>query len=198
MIIITYPISKPLQLLLDKLFGELRTELQSRHELGLMISEHIGSDQSELDDSEVGIIRGALGLSEKKVSEIMTSIHHAYWLTPDTVIDANKIDEIKHENWSRIPIFNNELTQCYGLLLMKDLVDIDFDERSYKISELPLKKSQPVGSKTALDTMFKKFIVARTHLMPIERNDKIVGILTIEDLLEEILGHEIEDESDVI
>ena len=109
---------------------------------------------------------------------------------------AAKIDEIKSENWSRIPIFDANLTTSHGLLLMKDLVDIDFDERAYKISELPLKKTKLVGSKTALDTMFRKFIAAHAHLVPIERNDKIVGILTIEDLIEEILGHEIEDESD--
>jgi CBS domain containing-hemolysin-like protein len=53
-----------------------------------------------------------------------------------------------------------------------------------------------VGSMTALDTMFRRFINAGTHLIPIEKDDQIVGIVTIEDLLEEIVGREIEDETD--
>jgi metal transporter CNNM len=196
MIFLTYPVAKPLQLLLDKLFGKERQRLQSRQELGIMISEHLGTDESELDEDEVEIIRGALQLSEKRVRDIMVPIGDVFWLTPDTVLDDKKIDEIKFAGRSRIPILNRRLTQCYGVLLMKDLVDIDFDERDYRVDDLPLHSTQMVGSMTALDTMFRKFIGAKTHLMPIERDDQIVGIVTIEDLIEEILGHEIEDETD--
>lgn len=196
MILITYPVSKPLQLLLDKLLGTEQHQLQTRHELGIMITEHLGREESELDEDEVEIIRGALQLSEKRVRDIMMPIKNVFWLTPDTVLDDAKIDEIKAAGRSRIPIFNRRLTKCYGVLLMKDLVDIDFDEHEYRVDDLPLHPTQMVGSMTALDTMFRKFIGARSHLMPIEKEDEIVGIATIEDLIEEILGHEIEDETD--
>src|SRR6185369_14545913 len=82
MIILTYPVSKPLQLLLDKLFEEREEPLDTRQELGLMITEHLGSSESELDEDEVEIIRGALQLSEKHVREIMTPISQVYWLQP--------------------------------------------------------------------------------------------------------------------
>jgi metal transporter CNNM len=141
-------------------------------------------------------MRGALQLSEKRVRDIMTDIRHTYWLAPDDVVDDDKIDELKAQGFSRIPIFNRELTKCYGLLLMKDLVDVDFNGHSHKISDMKLHKTQVVGSMTALDTMFRKFISARSHLIPIEKDDQIAGIVTIEDLLEEIIGHEIEDETD--
>jgi CBS domain containing-hemolysin-like protein len=193
---VTYVISKPLQILLDRLFPLQRTKLQSRHELGLLITEHLADGSSELDEDEVEIMRGALQLSEKRVRDIMTDIRHTYWLTPDTLLDGEKIDEIKDKGFSRIPVFDTKLTKCYGLLLMKDMVDLDFDEHAYRPEEIPLHPTQLVGSMTALDTMFRKFINAGSHLIPIEKDDEIIGIVTIEDLLEEIIGHEIEDETD--
>jgi metal transporter CNNM len=194
--IITYPLSKPLQLLLDKLFPKERTPLQSRHELGLLITEHIADKNSELDDDEAEIMKGALSLSETRIRDIMTDLRHTYWLAPDTELSGEKIDEIKHQGFSRIPIFNQQLTECYGVLLMKDLVDIDFDEHRYKVEDMSLHSTELVGSMTALDTLFRKFIGAGSHLIPVEKEDHIIGIVTIEDLLEAIVGHEIEDETD--
>jgi len=118
-------------------------------------------------------------------------------MTEGETIDGAKIDELKAENWSRIPIFNKDKTECERFIVLKDMVDIDFDERPYTLDELKTHKTKTVGSMTALDTMFRKFISAKTHIMIIEKDDKIAGIVTIEDLIEEILGHEIEDEGDV-
>jgi CBS domain containing-hemolysin-like protein len=198
MIILTYPVSKPLQLLLDQLFKYERQPLQSRHELGIMITEHLGRQESELDEDEVEIIRGALQLSEKRVRDIMVPLKDVYWLVPDAIVTSARIDELKRASYSRIPVFNRRHTKCYGVVLMKELVDIDFDERDIRVDDLVLHPTQLVGSMTALDTMFRKFIAAKTHLIPIEKDDEIVGIVTIEDLIEEILGHEIEDETDRI
>lgn len=196
MIWLTYPVSKPLQLLLDRLFKRQSAQLQSRQELGLMIAEHLGAQNSELDEDEVEIIRGALQLSEKRVRDIVTPISQVYWLQPQTIIDGRLIDEIKSRGRSRIPIFNANKTICYGILLVKELVDIDFDEDLPRVDELHLHPTETVGSMTALDTMFRKFIGAHTHLMPVEKDDRIIGIVTIEDIIEEIVGQEIEDETD--
>lgn len=195
MIIVTYIVAKPLQILLDNLFSKEKDQLQSRHELGIMISEHL-DHESELDTDEVEIIRGALQLSEKQVRDIMLPIKEVFWLKPDTVLTPALIEEIKAKGRSRIPIFNKQLTLCYGVLLMKELVDIDFSEKAYRIDDLMLHVVHPIGSRTALDTMLRKFISSGTHLIPIDKDDRIIGIVTIEDLIEEIVGHEIEDETD--
>src|SRR5690606_10723632 len=135
-------------------------------------------------------------LSEKRVRDIMTPMSRVYWLAPDTVINARKIDDIKAAGRSRIPVFNRKHTKCYGVVLMKDMVDINFDDSPQRVDELPLYPSKNIGAMTALDTLFRKFIGAQSHLLPVEKDGRIIGIVTIEDLLEEIIGHEIRDESD--
>lgn len=195
MIVATYPVSKPLQLLLDNLFGHETQQLDSRHELGLMITEHLGDTNSELDEDEVEIIRGALQLSEKRVRDITTPIRHTYWLTREDKIDSRKINEIKARGWSRIPVFDERLATCYGVLHIKDLLDVDFNG-GVAVRELSLYPTEVVGSMTALDTLFRKFITGGVHLIPVEKDSRVIGIVTIEDLLEEIVGHEIEDETD--
>lgn len=197
MVIVTYPISRPLQMLLDRWLGSEHTRpLQSRHELGLLIGEHAHSEESELDEDELRIIQRALSLSEKRVRDIMTPIRQVYWLTPETLLDGQKATEAKAQGWSRIPILDPQRTRAYGVLMMKTVLERDNNADALPASDLPLHPIRTVGSMTALDTLLRKFIVAHSHLMAVEKDDLIVGIVTIEDLLEEIIGHEIEDERD--
>lgn len=196
MIWVSYPVSKPLELLLDKLLGHEVNSLHSRLELGVMIDEHLEYTTSELDEDEVEIMRGALTLSEKRVRDIMTPIKKVYYLQIDEMLDEAKIDDIKSRAFSRMPVLSKDRRKSYGVLLMKDLVDIDFDSRPQAVQAFKRYPSKPVGSMTALDTLFRMFIGSRSHLMPVEKSGKVVGIVTIEDLLEEIIGHEIYDETD--
>jgi CBS domain containing-hemolysin-like protein len=196
MIGLTYIVSKPLEILLNQLFPKSQLKLESRHELGLIMAEHQFNDSSELDDNEIEIVQGALSLSEKRVRDIMTSISKTYWLSSDTLLDGPKIDELKAKGFSRIPVFNQDLSQFFGVLHMKNLVDLNFDDNQYLVKDMTLYHSRLVGSMTALDTLFRLFITSGSHLMPVEKDDKIVGIVTIEDLTEEIFGLEIEDETD--
>ena len=195
--IVSFPISKPIGIMLDKLVGKTdSSSLHTRAELGLLISEHKIGDQSELDDDEVEIIQAALQLSEKTVKDIMQPIKNVYWLTQDAILDAKTVDNITANGYSRVPVFDKKLTQCFGVLLMKDMVDIDFDENPVPVTNFKLHKTRAIGSRTALDTMFRKLPIIKSHLIPIEQNDRIIGIITAEDLIEEIIGHEIADETD--
>ena len=196
MIIVVYPVVKPLALLLDHLVGVEHRRLLTRAELGLLISEHKIGSKSELDGGEVEIIQSTLQLSEKTVKEIMTPIKAVQWLTLDTILDERMVNEIIARGYSRIPVFDDKLTMCHGVLLAKDMINIDFDDNPVPLWCFPLHKTRMVGARTALDTMFHKFRRIGSHLVPVEQNDRIIGIVTVEDLLEETIGHEIADEID--
>jgi metal transporter CNNM len=194
--IAAFPIAKPLQLLLDRIVGHRQNRLYGREELGMLITEHVGSAHSELDEDEIEIMNSVLMLSEKRVSSIMTPIEQVYWLTPDATLSDARMEEIISKGYSRIPVFNPELTDCVGILLIKDLVTSYLDAKPYVVSGLPLYEVSTVGSRVALDTLFRRFTNSSTHMLPVERGDKIIGVVTIEDLIEEIIGHEIQDETD--
>ncbi len=190
-----YPLTKPLSLLLDKLVGTSKAVLHTRNELSLLIADHLKAD-SELDEDEVEIVQNAIQLSEKKIADIMTPLNRTFYLLENEGIDAKKLAEIQQRSFSRIPILNTSKSRIKRYIMMKDLIDIDVSERTVPLSELKAYKTKTVGSKTALDTMFRVFIAAKRHLIAIEKDGKVVGIVTIEDMIEEIIGHEIEDEND--
>lgn len=195
---VTYPLSKPLAILLDKTVGPERHRLHTRRELGLIINEHKIGNGSELDEDEVEIIENALQLSEKQVKDIMLPIKQVFWLTLDDILDEKTVAEIKMKGYSRVPIFDKKLTECHGVILMKDMVGIDFGLQPMRVADFTRYQTKMVGSRTALDTMMHRFPSIHSHLIPVEQNDKIVGIVTIEDLVEEIIGQEIVDETDRI
>ncbi len=190
-----YPITKPLSALLDKLVGVTKTSLHTRNELSLLVADHL-IGESELDEDEVEIVQNAIQLSEKRVRDIMTPLDSTYYLFEDEIIDQSKIEELKKQNYSRIPIFNKRLTQSRSFLMLKDLVDMDFSDKPMHIKDLKTYRTKTVGSMTALDTMFRIFIAAKRHLLLVEKDKKVIGIVTLEDMIEETIGHEIEDESD--
>ena len=195
-IFITYPLSKPTQILLDLVLPRHEHPLRDRHELGLLIKEYEIADSNELDDDEVEIIQSALQLSEKRIEQIMQPIKDVFWLREDAILNAETVDTIKARGYTRIPVLDKDKTTCYGVLLTKDMLDVDFDENPRPVQSFKLHRTELVGSRTALDTMLRRFFTLRTHLVPVEKNDKIIGIVTVEDLIEEIIGHEIEDETD--
>lgn len=196
--IITYPISKPLQILLDKMFPKINSKPKSRRELGLLISDQLKSKDNEINEDEIAIMTGALELSTKKVLDIMTPIKKTYYLHLDTALNDLELDKLKERNYSRIPILDKDLKMSYGYLILKDLIDINFDDNNYKVKDMVLHKTKSVGPKMALDTLFREFIRYHSHLLIVKSDNLIIGIVTIEDLFEEIIGHEIEDEADIL
>lgn len=150
-----------------------------------------------LEDETLGMIEGVMELGDEDVSGIMH---------PRNKIDAIEISQsledvlpfVVSSGRTRLPVYEETLDNVQGILYVKDLLAVlapDAPLPRPSLREL-LRPAWEVPPTKFLDTMLKEFRQSRTH-MAIVRNEygSVAGVVTIEDVLEEIVG-EIIDESD--
>mmetsp|Transcript_3544 Transcript_3544/g.6716 ORF Transcript_3544/g.6716 Transcript_3544/m.6716 type:complete len:692 (-) Transcript_3544:69-2144(-) len=203
----------PLSLVLDKLLGEEMGTLYSKKELRELVALHNEQKdhvQGGVDQNEANILTGALDFADKEVSQIMTPIAEVFMLEVNRRLDFTVLSEIFKSGYSRIPCYNSQKTgdNIEGLLFVKDLILIDPADEIPVRSILqfygrPLERVYPDHK---LSEMLEIFKSGKSHLgLVTEINNEgpgdpfpfLVGIVTLEDIIEEILGAEIEDEEDV-
>ena len=86
-------------------------------------------DDVDLNKDEVNILQGALVLQTKKVVDVMTPLSDAFLLPLQTVLDFDSISDIKTQGYSRIPVYDRERENIVHILLAKDLLFIDPDDK---------------------------------------------------------------------
>ncbi|KAJ2721264.1 hypothetical protein H4R23_004613, partial [Coemansia sp. Cherry 401B] len=95
-----------------------------------------------LSNDEVTIIRGALELSEKLVSDVMTDLDHVFMVDIDARLDRVLLTEMVRRGHSRVPVYEGHRKNIVGVLLVKSLVLLDPDDavpvREAKIASIPL------------------------------------------------------------
>jgi len=197
-IFIFYPVCKPLAFLLDKILGAEMPTIYTKHELIEIIEEHEGHKDSDVDLSEKRIIRGALSFSGKTVRDIFTPRIQVYSLPEKQVLDRKTIQEICESGRSRIPVYKetDDLgEEIVAVLYMKDLIGIEL--KGKQVGDLARKDVIFVDSNKPLDDLLDAFKKTRHHLfIVLNEYGDMSGIVTIEDVLEEIIGEEIVDEFD--
>ena len=193
--LILFPVAKPVALVLDKVLGKEEETVLSKEEISEMIKHHEDSEKSEIDSDEESILLGALTFSDKKIKEIMTPKKVVYSLEENTILSDELLEDIKKQGFSRIPVYRNEIDNILGVLLVKDLIVIDGGE---KVSEIYKKgKIFKVNENDNLDYLLNQFINKKTHIAYVTNSfDTFLGIVTMEDLIEEIIQKEIVDETD--
>ncbi|PLX21526.1 hypothetical protein C0584_02265 [Candidatus Parcubacteria bacterium] len=189
-----YVITKPIAMALDKVLGEELPTVYSKKELMKMIEEHEESPVSDIDEDEERIVKGALAFSGMKVSDVMTKAEDVFMLSSKKVLDRETIDLIMKKGFSRIPIFNNGSTTILGVLYAKDLISEDTHDKMTE--EVARSRVVVVDKGKNLDHLLNDFRKSRNHLFVVKELDEFVGIVTIEDVLEEIIDAEIVDEFD--
>lgn len=194
-ILIFYPACMPLALILDKVMGDEIPTIYSKQEIMGMITDHKKSQESDIDRDEEKIVRGALSFSGKKVEDIMTPRSAVFTLSADRKLNKTTISEIMDSGHSRIPIFEGDKDNIVGILFVKHLLQMNL--ASKKISEIMNPEVFYIDSEEKLDNVMNKFKKAKRHLFVVlNQFEEICGVVTIEDVIEEIIGDEIVDEFD--
>jgi len=196
-IIIFYPFTYPIAKALDKILGEEMNTIYSKHELIKIVEQHSNTNLSDVDADEERIVMGALSFSIKTAQDVMTPRTVVYSLNVNRVLDAKLFEEIIEEGYSRIPVYRGTTDNIVGVLFMKKLVNIRLGQ---KIDDLYNKTKLLVVSKDIkLDILLNKFIKTRHHLAIIKNEyGGFDGVISLEDIIEEILKTEIVDEDDTV
>ncbi|GFZ49498.1 Protein MAM3 [Saitozyma sp. JCM 24511] len=219
LMILFAPIAYPIAMLLDYILGKDEGHTYKKAELKSFLQFHREGEEPLRDDEAsrfiapsdlplilscraglIGILNGVLSLNEKHVQEIMTPIADCLTLPADKVLDHHAIDQILLSGFSRIPIHEpGQKDNFVGMLLVKRLITYNPDD-AWPVSRfqlLPLPEARPsINCFQALDY----FQTGRAHLLLISetpgQRGGAMGIVSLEDLIEEIIGEEIVDETD--
>ena len=206
LIYILFVFTKPLSLVLDVWLGDEIGTIHTRQELSELLRIHV--DHGAMDIEAGNVAQGAIKYQNMLVKDVMVEVCKCYMLSASDNLNFKKITEIFKSGFSRIPVYEKNKNDIIGLLLVKDLIFVDPED------ETPIRNFIQIFGRSFLlcwpdqklgDTlrMFKK---GGSH-MAIVRDVKdgedggdpyyvIAGVITLEDILEEIIGDEIMDETD--
>lgn len=198
-IFLTYPVSAPLAWGLTKLLGTEQPTIWKKQEIKEIIKEHEDSPASSIDKEEERILLGALSFSDKIAKQVMTPRTVVYTLPADAVIDSAICNEIKTKGFTRIPVYENNIDNVIGLLFVKELIGLDFKKET-RAGELCNKDKRLFIQETVkLDILLNRFIQDKIHMAIVfDEFGNFIGIVTLEDIIEEIINVEIVDEADKI
>ncbi|CAG7935727.1 unnamed protein product [Penicillium nalgiovense] len=197
------PVAWPIAKLLDRLLGEDHGTIYKKAGLKTLVTLHktLGEAGEQLNSDEVTIISAVLDLKEKSVGSIMTPMEDVFTMSADTVLDERTMDHILSQGYSRIPIHAPENPMNFvGMLLVKMLITYDPEDckrvRDFALATLP--ETRPETSCLDIVNFFQE---GKSHMVLVSEypsEDRgALGVVTLEDVIEELIGEEIIDESDV-
>lgn len=168
----------------------------------LMITEediisfvNVGNAEGIIEEDEKEMIHSIVTLGETNAKEVMTP--RTSMLAFEGTKTINEVwDEILENGFSRIPVYNETIDDIIGILYVKDLMEhIKNGDLNSPISEF-VRTPYYVPETKSIIEILKEFRTLKVHIaMVLDEYGGVVGLVTIEDLIEEIVG-EIRDEYD--
>jgi CBS domain containing-hemolysin-like protein len=177
------------------IFGATKTTpLYSEAELRTMVE--VGVKEKSLGPTEKEFIEGVLEFKQTLVKEIMTPKRRIFCLEENLSVEEAILKINKREH-TRIPIYRGTREHIVGIVYLKDVLKALTEQRlSLKIKEIA-KKPLFVYENKLISVVFKELQGRHVHLaMVVDKRDEVKGIVTLEDIIEEIVG-DIFDEKDI-
>ncbi len=153
-----------------------------------------GGESGSIEEDEKDWIQNVFEFNDINVSEIMTREPDVVSFQVDTP-DNEILDTIKDSGLSRFPVYGEDINDILGILNARDFL-INLNSSSHKSVKDLLRPAYMVPDSIHADKLFSDMQEKKTHIaIVVDEYGQTVGIVTLEDLLEEIVGN-IYDEFD--
>ncbi len=179
---------------LDKVSQLFQGEPQSRDDLVEVI--HDAELREVISEDTREMIKGVLEVSDLRVRDIMIPRAQIVALQIDDSV-TELLSTVISSAHSRFPVVNEDKDHIEGILLAKDLLQYGFknSDEPFSLSQV-IRPAVVVPESKRVDVLLKEFRSQRYHMaIVVDEYGGVSGLVTIEDILEEIVG-EIEDEFD--
>ncbi|SJX62310.1 related to MAM3-Protein required for normal mitochondrial morphology [Sporisorium reilianum f. sp. reilianum] len=199
--LILAPIAWPTAKFLDWCLGEEHGTTYRKAELKTFVSLHQQIGTEHLHEDEVTIIRAVLELNDKTVRDVMTPIEDVFIMSSDTILDEEGVAKLVRSGYSRVPIHEpGKKDAIVGMLLVKNLIQYD-PEDAQAVSSFHLTPLPEASCDLTLLDCLNYFQQGRSHMILVSTHPGescgALGVVTLEDVIEEMIGEEIVDETDI-
>jgi len=180
---------------IDKIALLFSSEPRNRKDLEDVLV--VASENEVIDEDALNIMEGAMKVSVMHARDIMIPRAQMMVVKVDATLEE-LLPQIIRSAHSRYPVINDNPDDILGILLAKDLLPqiLDSDKENFRIEDL-LRPTMVVPESKRLNVLLREFRENRNHMaIVIDEYGGVAGLVTIEDVLEEIVG-EIEDETDL-
>jgi len=182
--------------LVTKVIASKHKEAVSDEDLKAMT--RISKEAGSIEEDEAEVIENILELDQKIASEIMTPRSVMFELEAKaTVAEARDMEGMS--TYSRIPIYHENPEDVIGMVMRRDILSSAADDLDDQKVEQLMRPIHFVADNLPLDDLLQLFLDRRQHLfIAVGEHGGVAGLVTLEDVLEEILVREIVDESDEV
>lgn len=140
------------------------------------------------------MLEGAIAISELTVGDVMIPRAQMSMIQVDSPLE-NVLKQVIESGHSRLPVHGEDKDEILGILLAKDLLRVAVEGSGQQLREL-LRPAFLIPESKRLDVLLREFRLSRNHMgIVIDEYGGVAGVLTIEDVLEQIVG-DIDDEHD--